>query len=165
VPFSTLLQLKPRPTGKRIRLCAIDHHSPQSITSCHNEERISDFVFIYIKRLLSFRGTSMSQPRRVTLSGFNSIITHHVTLAPWVSPCLCKDSLRLSYLANGKRGRKSKSSPSEPEEDSAETVSRGQKRKSAELKAPEPTNQDDADRQCSQASECLGDAGQQNTDF
>jgi hypothetical protein len=40
----------------------------------------------------------------------------------------------------GKGSWKSKSSPPEPEEDTAETVRRGRKRKSAELEAPEPTN-------------------------
>jgi hypothetical protein len=40
----------------------------------------------------------------------------------------------------GKRGRKSKSSPPELEEDTTETARRGRKRKSAELEAPELTN-------------------------
>ncbi|KAH6669559.1 hypothetical protein B0J14DRAFT_487148 [Halenospora varia] len=40
----------------------------------------------------------------------------------------------------GKRSRKSKSSPPEPEEDTAETARRGQKRKSAGVETPEPTN-------------------------
>jgi hypothetical protein len=50
-----------------------------------------------------------------------------------------KDSTQAAK-GKGKRGRKSRSSPPELEEDPAEPARRGRKRKSAELKAPEPTN-------------------------
>jgi hypothetical protein len=52
---------------------------------------------------------------------------------------LVKESTQAAK-GKGKRGRKSKSSPPEPEEDTAETARSGRKRKSAELKAPEPAN-------------------------
>jgi len=52
---------------------------------------------------------------------------------------LVKESTQAAK-GKGKRGRKSKSSQPEPEEDTAETARHARKRKSAELKAPEPAN-------------------------